>query len=238
MHKIKILSTKKIEKSERIKLSEKYFYWMEKDFIRVELLHFDIKNIYENNILIFTSKNAVFSVLQNNNVDFLKKKPCICVGEKTKELLEQNKFLVLDFTHYAEDLTQVIAQKHSQKSFVFFCGNLRKNTLPDFFKANSIAFLEIQVYKTKFSPIKINEKFDVILFFSPSGVESYLQNNAISDEICFCIGTTTSNVLSLYSNTIIVPEKPTIERLIDKVGDYFRLRKLYMKNFVPFTQTE
>jgi len=226
MYKIKILSTKKIEKSERIIFSEKYFCWTEKDFICIELLGFDVENISENNILIFTGKNAVLSVLKNEKIDFLKKNPCLCVGEKTKFFLEQNGFSVLDFAHYAEDLTQIITQKYSKKSFVFFCGNLRQNTLPDFFQTKSISFDEIQVYKTEFLPIKINKKIDAILFFSPSGVESYLLNNTISSEICFCIGTTTARVLLPYTNTIIIPKKPTIECMMEKVDDYFRSRKV------------
>jgi len=226
MQKIKILSTKKIKKSERIILSERCFYWTEKDFVRIELLPFEIKNISVNNILIFTSKNAVFSVLQNKNVDFLKKNFCVCVGEKTKELLEQNEFSVLDFAHYAESLIQIIKKKYLEKSFVFFCGNLRQDTIPAFFKNKKIVLDEIQVYKTEFLPITAEKKNNVILFFSPSGVKSYLQNNTISDEICFCIGTTTANALWLHTKTIIIPEKPTIQSLIEKVYEYFRTRKL------------
>jgi len=223
---MKILSTKKIRKPDRFDLSEKCFYWTEKDFIHIELLRFDVKNITEDTILIFTSKNAVLSVLKNEKKDFLKKNPCLCVGEKTKELLQQNGFFVLDFAHYAECLIQIIKKKYSQRSFVFFCGNLRQNTIPSFFKTKNTTFDEIQVYKTELLPIKINEKHDVILFFSPSCVESYLQNNTISDEICFCIGTTTADALSLHANTIIISEKPTIDSLIEKVYDYFGSRQV------------
>jgi len=207
-------------------LSEKYFCWTEKDFISIKLLGFDVENISKNNILIFTSKNAVLSVLKNEKIDFLKKNSCLCVGEKTKELLEQNGFSVLDFAHYAEDLTQIIAQKYVRESFAFLCGNLRQNTLPDFFQTKSISFDEIKVYKTEFLPIKINEKADAILFFSPSGVESYLLNNTISNEICFCIGTTTAQALLPYTDTIIIPKKPTIKNMIKKVDDYFRSRRI------------
>jgi len=221
MPKIKILSTKKIKKIERKKLDEKRFRWTEKDFINIELLPFTTKNSNTDSILLFTSKNAVASVLQNNNTDFLKNNSCICVGEKTRELLLQNGFKVLDFADYAEDLTQIISRKYKKKSFVFFCGNLRQNTLPDFLKTNAISFDEIQVYKTEFSSIIIEKKNDVILFFSPSGVESYLQNNTIYDEICFCIGTTTAQVLLSYTKTIIISEKPTIESLLEKVNNYF-----------------
>src|SRR5690606_2229489 len=143
MPKIKILSTKKLTESERTFLSD--FDLIDKDFISIELLKFDFS--FAMDILIFTSKNAVLSVLQNKKIELLKQIKCICVGEKTKELLEKNGFTVLDFTHYAEDLTKIISEKYSDKSFAFFCGNLRREVLPDFFRENKIEFHEIQVYK-------------------------------------------------------------------------------------------
>jgi len=46
------------------------------------------------------------------------------------------------------------------------------------------------------TPPKGGEKrFDGILFFSPSAVESYLKSNTIKDEMCFCIGETTAEAL-------------------------------------------
>lgn len=218
MSKIKILSTKKLNHSEKGILSD--FDLIDEDFIQIELLNFDI-DIAIDIVLLFTSKNAVLSVLQNEKSDFLKRFPCVCVGEKTKELLEENNFEVLNYSHYAEDLTKIISEKHSNKSFLFFCGNLRRNVLPDFFKANGIPFEEIQVYENRFSSVRIEEKPNAILFFSPSGVRSYLLNNTISDEICFCIGTTTADELLPYTNTIILSEKPTIQSLITKVKEYF-----------------
>lgn len=216
MPKIKILSTKKLTESERTFLSD--FDLIDKDFIRIELLKFDFS--FAMDILIFTSKNAVLSVLQNKKIELLKQIKCICVGEKTKELLEKNGFTVLDFTHYAEDLTKIISEKYSDKSFAFFCGNLRREVLPDFFRENKIEFHEIQVYKNEFSSQKINGKFDAILFFSPSGVMSFLEQNTISDEICFCIGTTTSQALEPYTKNIILSEKPTFTSVLEKVKEY------------------
>jgi len=219
MSKIKLLSTKKHSESESSLLSD--FDLIDEDFIKIELLKFDIDVTNRTDLLLFTSKNAVLSVLENENSEFLKQIKCICVGEKTKELLEENGFEVLDFTHYAEDLTKIISSKYSDKFFAFFCGNFRRDVLPDFFRANNIGFIEIQVYKNELFPEKIKEKFDAILFFSPSGVYSFLQQNKILDEICFCIGTTTSGALLPYTNNIILSEKPTIISVLQKVKQYY-----------------
>ena len=136
MSKIKILSTKKLTESESSFLSD--FDVIDEDFIRIELLNFDID--IDIDLLLFTSKNAVLSVLKNEKKARLKQIQCICVGEKTKELLEKNGFSVLDFSHYAEDLTKIISEKYSDKSFAFLCGNLRREVLPDFFKENKVKF--------------------------------------------------------------------------------------------------
>lgn len=218
MPKIKILSTKKLTETERKNLPN--FDLTDKDFLQIELLDFQFIDV-SFDLLLFTSKNAVLSVLKNEKTGILKKIQCICVGEKTKELLEENGFEVLDFTHYAEDLTKIISSKYSDKFFAFFCGNFRRDVLPDFFRANNIGFIEIQVYKNELSSDKIKQEFDALLFFSPSGVYSFLQQNKILDEICFCIGTTTSEVLLPYTNNIILSEKPTIISVLQKVKQYY-----------------
>lgn len=222
MTKIRILSTKKLTNPERIILPVGQFRLIEEDFIRIKLLNFDIVPIAIGiDLLLFTSKNAVLSILKNKNAASLKQINCICVGEKTKELLEQNGFVVLDFTHYAEDLTKVILEKYSDKRFAFFCGNLRRNVLPDFFNENQIKFHEIQVYQNQLTPRKINEEFDAVLFFSPSGVISFLEKNTLEDQVCFCIGTTTADALASYTKHVILSEKPIIASVLDKVAEFY-----------------
>lgn len=219
MSAIRILSTKKLSTSERSVLYDSKFSLVEKDFIRIKFMEFDIDINFD--ILLFTSKNAVRSVLKNKKCSSLKQIQCICVGEKTKELLENNGFNVADFTHYAEDLTSIIAQKYSNKFIAFFCGDLRRDVLPDFLKANQIKFSEIRVYKNEFTPEKIEGDFDAVLFFSPSGVHSFLKKNTITHQICFCIGTTTSQALEAYTPNIILAKKPTITSVLQKVTEYF-----------------
>lgn len=222
MTKFRILSTKKLTDQESIILSEKRFHLIEEDFIQIKLLSLDVSSVIEkSNLLLFTSKNAVLSVLKNPDVALLKQINCICVGEKTQELLAQNGFNVLDFTHYAKDLTKIIAEKYSHNNFIFFCGNLRRNTLPDFFVKNKIEFHEIQVYENKITPKKITKDFDAVLFFSPSGVLSFLEENTLNNQMCFCIGTTTAQALPPGAKHIILSEKPIITSVLDKVVEYY-----------------
>src|SRR5690606_6822289 len=222
MKKINLLSTKKLHSREHKIFSPTHFVLIEEDFIAIKLLDFQWKE--QENMLLFTIKNAVLSFLKNENVALLKQKNCICVGEKTKELLVKNGFQVLDFAHYADDLTQIISEKYKGFSFSFFCGNLRRDVLPDFFKQNQIKFEEIQVYANKLIPHKISEPVDAILFFSPSGVMSFLKENTLENQLCFCIGKTTAEALQPYTNKIILSKKPTISSVLEEVVDFYKVK--------------
>jgi uroporphyrinogen-III synthase len=212
---ISILSTKTLSSEQRQLFIESNIDILEEDFIEIENINFELKNINQN--LIFSSQNAVLSLMEQNDWEKFKEKTCFCVGIKTKELLEQNGFKVDVYMDYASELAEIITLIYNQESFTFFSGNLRKETLPQALKEVKIKFNEIEVYQTKLAPFKLSkeEKFDGILFFSPSAVESFLKDNKIKTETCFCIGETTASALEKITKNIIIAEIPTIEDLIE-----------------------
>lgn len=169
--------------------------------------------------LLFTSQNAVKSFI---NQGFKSNgKPTFCVGIKTRNLLEKNNFDVIASADYAEDLAEIIIKHHQNLSISFFNGNLRRNTLPDAFKKANIYFEEFIVYETISNPKIIQTNLDGILFFSPSGIQSYLKNNQINKAVCFCIGTTTAQALP-NSEKIIISNPPTIEYVIQDCLNHFK----------------
>jgi uroporphyrinogen-III synthase len=210
-----ILSTKTLSDEQRQAFIDNGFDILEQDFIEIENNNFELKNINQN--LIFSSQNAVLSLIEQQGWEQFKTKNSFCVGIKTKELLEQNGFKVDVYMDYASELAEIITLIYNKESYTFFSGNLRKETLPKALKQANINFNEIEVYQTKLASFKISkeEKFDGILFFSPSGVESYLKDNKIKSEICFCIGETTANALEKITKNIIIAENPTIEDVIE-----------------------
>ena len=219
MEKINILSTKILSPIQKTVLENANFNVTEADFIKTEHQDFDLKDIYNN--LIFTSQNAVQSVLLHSKCEQLKTKNVFCVGLKTKILLSENGFNVDVYTGYSEDLAEIITLIHSSDSFTFFSGNLRRETLPKALNEANIKFNEIKVYETTLTPQKIKGSFDALLFFSPSGVESYLKDNSIKKESCFCIGDTTASALLKITKNIIIPENPTIEDVIEECINAF-----------------
>lgn len=212
---IKILSTKILLDNQKEALVSANFNVIEADFIRTESQPFQLNEINDN--LIFTSQNAVQSFLLNPKSAELKTKNVFCVGLKTKILLSENGFNVIAYTGYAEDLAEIITLIYANESYTFFSGNIRRDTLPEALKEAKIKFNEIKVYDTTLTPQKIKTAVEAILFFSPSGIESYLKENTIKKEICFCIGTTTASALEGITKNIIIADQPTIEDVIEDV---------------------
>ena len=210
---VPILSTKVLSPSQRATLENNYFSVIEEDFIATKNQNFEVTEINSN--LIFTSQNAAQSVLLHPKCQELKSKNVFCVGIKTKALLEENGFNVIVYVDYAADLAEIITLIYANESYTFFSGNLRKETLPKALKEAKIKFNEIQVYETSLTPKKVKEAVEAILFFSPSGVESYLKENTIKKELCFCIGETTAAALPNTVKNTIVANQPSIEEVIE-----------------------
>ena len=222
MELISILSTKTLSTEQRQFFLEADLDLLEQDFIEIENNNFELNNIKDN--LIFSSQNAILSLMNQPDWEKFKTKNVFCVGIKSKEMLEQNGFKVDVYMDYASELAEIITLIYNKESFTFFSGNLRKETLPKALKVAKIDFNEIEVYQTKLAPFKISkeEKFNGILFFSPSGVESFLTNNKIKNEICFCIGETTAEALKNNKiKNIVIAESPTIDDVIAEVIEYY-----------------
>jgi uroporphyrinogen-III synthase len=135
--------------------------------------------------------------------------------------LEQNGFDVVESFDYAEELASFLIDKYSSNTYTFFSGNLRQDTLPVALQQANIIFEEKQVYRTDLTPVKIESKVDGILFFSPSGVKSYLKENTITNQVCFCIGTTTAKELEKTTKNVVIANQPTVENTIIQCINYF-----------------
>lgn len=217
---IRILSTKKLLSNQRQELLNANFELTEVDFITTKNTSFELEKINEN--LIFTSQNAVHSLFEHPNWEHLKTKNVFCVGLKTKILLSESGFNVVAYTGYASDLAEIITLIYSGESFTFFSGNLRRETLPKSLKDSRVKFNEIEVYETTLTPQKMKTPVDVILFFSPSGVESYLKENTIKKETCFCIGETTAEALAKVTQNVIIADQPSVEDVIEECINEYR----------------
>ena len=217
---LQILSTKKLTYSQKDLFLKKKISVLDHDFIKIQLKVFVMEK--PGDYFIFTSQNAVESVLRNNEINALKKKKCFCVGEKTRELLMANQFEVIAYSKNASELSALICREYSNSSFTFFCGNIRKADLPNTLRTAKIKLDEVEVYETLLTPYKIEVPPIAILFFSPSGVYSYLKENKINEkQHCFCIGHSTAEALTHITSNSSIANSHTIESTLMKCVAYY-----------------
>jgi len=214
-----VLSTKKLAVNQRELLLNSGIGLVEYDAINIDFINFELKNSRIQNA-IFTSKNAI-KAIESKSIEI---ENCFCVGEKTANIAREKGFKVTETADYAEDLALKIIEKHGDKDFHFFSGTNRRDNLPELLKENKIKLTETTVYKMELNPKKFESEFDGILFFSPSGVRSFTEQNKLNNT-AFCIGKTTASEAKKHTREIIIASKPGIENVIVKVVSNLKNKK-------------
>ncbi|MGB7786399.1 MAG: uroporphyrinogen-III synthase [Salinimicrobium sp.] len=207
-----VLSTKKLSPQQKSLLINAGIGVVERDFIKIAPLDFQIERLPEN--VIFSSKNAIKAILRKDETQLVKEKKIFCVGEKTADFLKENGFQIAATANYGADLAKLIIEKYASESFLFFCGKKRNPDLPKMLKKHAVDLTEIEVYDTLPSAKSYARNFDGVLFFSPSGVKSFCSENALSGSIAFCIGKTTASEAEKHTKRIVIANKPSIENVI------------------------
>lgn len=210
-----ILSTKKLSIPQKERLLNAGLSVVDVDFIKTESIDFDVRTKKVKNA-IFTSQNGVKSVL-NQSIEI---KNTFCVGKRTKQLLTEKGYKIQFMALNAEELGSYIINNAVEKEFHYFCAKDRLDTLPNMLTENKIVWNEVPVYKTILTPKNYPQQFDGVLFFSPSGVESFFKVNSELN-YGFCIGNTTAKALEKYSKQYKIATKPTIENVLVKVIKHY-----------------
>ncbi len=175
-------------------------------------------------VVVFTSNNAIKSItayLGNSHPAW----KIFCIGNTTYALAKKyfGKEQVMQTASTAAELAVKIISNVQESEVVFFCGNLRRNDLPDAVRQKGMAVREITVYQTTLSPITVNKDYDAILFFSPSAAESFFRVNSLPGKtVVFVIGNTTAGCIRKYAaNKIIIADEPDKDKLISKAIRFF-----------------
>lgn len=172
------------------KLAEKFNLKVDfRQFIEIDPV--DIKefrkqkvNILDHTAVIFTSRNAIdhfFRLAQESKIEIPTDMKYFCISETTANYLQ--KYIVIRkrkiFTgeRTAADLLAVI-KKHKGEKFIFPCSNIRTDDIPDFLTENGYTWSEATIYRTVASDLSDLDDvtYDIIAFFSPSGIESLFHN--------------------------------------------------------------
>jgi len=179
--------------------------------------------------IVFTSSNAIEAIASKIKDQKIPRK-VFCIGYTTKRSVVKyfGEGSIAGLASNAKELAETI-RRANVNEVIFFCGDQRRDEMPDQLKINSIKVTEIVVYKTTLTPQKIEKKYEGILFFSPSAVKSFFQINEVPDQtVLFAIGNTTADELKSFSkNKIVTSDVPTRETLIDKVISYFQVNPIH-----------
>jgi uroporphyrinogen-III synthase len=174
--------------------------------------------------VVFTSMNAVDAVtvfLDGHQPDW----SIYSIGTATARLIKAyfGEERIAGTASDAASLAELIAEDGLTGEVIFFCGDQRRDELPDILRQNNIEVNEIVVYQTIATPHKIDKDYFGILFFSPSAVQSFFSKNKVASKtILFAIGNTTANEIKKYSNNkIIISDEPGKENLVAKMIEYF-----------------
>ncbi len=206
----RVLSTKILSLSQRELLLNSGIAFVEYDAIEIEFQDFEAPSTIQNAIV--TSQNAALSIISKN----LSIEHCFCVGDKTKAILEENGLNVTKTAQNASELAQFIAKSYKNEGFLYFCGNKRRDEIPAILQETKIPFQEIQTYKTTLVEKKFDQEWDGILFFSPSGVESFTASNTLGNTTAFSIGPTTAKALEEHTTNIVISNTTSVESVIAK----------------------
>jgi uroporphyrinogen-III synthase len=181
-------------------------------------------------VVVFTSVNAVEAAaaeMKDHSPDW----QIFCIGQATYQSIEKyfGTDLISGAADNARDLANMIIDNSDADEVIFFCGDQRRNELPDALRKNNIEVHEIIVYNTVATPNMIEKKYDGILFFSPSAVSSFFQNNQLDEQaILFAIGSTTASEIKKFSkNKIVVSDVPDKKSLLEKLISYFQSHPIH-----------
>jgi uroporphyrinogen-III synthase len=193
----KILITQPRPDSDRspyFELSKKYNVTLEfQPFIRLESIparEFRKQKIEIQNYsgVIFTSRNAIdhfFRICEEMKVNVSQDTKYFCITEAVALYLQKFILYRKRKVFYGADGTnksmfEVINKHKSNEKFLYVCSeNQQDNEIVNWLKANSCEYSLAFMYRTQSNDVKellINTDFDVICFFTPSGVKSLFDN--------------------------------------------------------------
>ncbi|MEM6514619.1 MAG: hydroxymethylbilane synthase [Bacteroidota bacterium] len=193
------------------------------DFIKISLNRISPTVLQPNpkNVII-TSKNAVEALLNNFSSEDLKFENIYCVGRRTKRMVERKIGKVKHVENSARQLADYLVEFIDGTEVTYFCSNMRLDELPDVLEENNIDLTEVVSYETKYSPVKIPETVKGVMFYSPSTVQSFKQENVVGDDmIAFCIGETTAKEASRHFQDVRVAKMPSVDGVVRLVNAYF-----------------
>jgi uroporphyrinogen-III synthase len=178
------------EKSPYFDLAEKYKLKIDfRPFIHVEGIgaqefRQQKVNLADHSAVIMTSKNAVdhfFRIAEEMRFEVPDTMKYFCISEAVAFYLQKyvtyRKRKIFYGKQTIEELVEVM-KKHKGEKFLLPCTDILRDTIPITLEKFNINFSKAVLYRTVASDLSDLEdvKYDMLVFFSPGGIESLLKN--------------------------------------------------------------
>ncbi len=223
---MKLLSTKIISNKFKNLLIKNNYQIDEKTFIKISPSKLNSKIFISKNV-IFTSKNTIKIILKNSQINKkLINKSIFCVGESSADMITKNKLNLIKSTQNSNNLSEYIVRNfnNSEDSFTYFCGKKRMVELENKLNKNNIKIYIHEVYDTILTPKKIKDKYDGVIFYSPSAVRSFFKGkNSFKNTYGFCIGNTTAKELKNYTYNFSIAKSNSEENMLHIIKKHFKI---------------
>lgn len=178
--------------------------------------------------VVFTSRHAVESLSRILD-QFPESWTCFCLQGATQNTFSNTwpGVTITGTAENAEELANRIGKISGNHEVLFFCGNLRRNELPEVLKEYHKIVVEITCYETQLTPVRTEKKYHGILFMSPSAVKSFFSVNSLPDETAiFAIGNTTAAEIKKFTRSEpVISDTPATRPLMKKIAEHFNADK-------------
>jgi len=144
----------------------------------------DKVNLKEFTAVIFTSRNAVdhyFRMCKEMRVEVPETMKYFSISESTAYYLQKYvQFRKRKIFHSKENSANLIEliKKHKTEMFLLPCSDIHKQEIPKMLEDNKIQYKKAIIYRTlacDLSDVPI-KNYDLLVFFSPSGIKSLFKN--------------------------------------------------------------
>jgi uroporphyrinogen-III synthase len=188
-------------------------------------------NISDFTAVILTSRHAAdhfFRICNEMRITNLDQFKYFCISESTAFYLQKyvvyRKRKIFYGKSSINDLIDVL-KKHKKEKFLMPCSDMHKQEISDFLTANGVEHVKAILYKTVCSDLSdlANVNYDMLVFFSPSGITSLLKNFPKfkqNNTRIAAFGATTIQAVNEASLTVDVmapvPEAPSMTMAIEQ----------------------
>lgn len=179
------------EKSPYFDLAEKYNLKLEfRSFIKVEGVSAkefrqERINILEHTAIIFTSRTAIdhfFRICEELRIAVPDTMKYFCISESTAFYLQKyivyRKRKIFYGDKKVDDMTKILL-KHKNENFLAPLSDIHKENIPGLLDKLNLKYTKAVFYRTvssDLSDIKNLKEYDVLAFYTPSGIKSLFQN--------------------------------------------------------------